>query len=350
MQYRQLSFSSGLRDSIRQEAQGGCASIAIGLGGAGVSCLRALKRQVYAHRNPDDPEAAACSRFRFLAVDADHAGMKPESGISDLKVDEFFDISGGNVRKLLQQTCCPEYARLMERIPPFHVYIPCGIRRLGHLLLICRSGAFMERLCQLIREVRAGLPEDSEVRIHIFSGLGGGTGSGILLDVCYLMQKALQEMGAEEHAKTSGYLFLPDASLRIFGSAGNPALCEHILANSYAVLKELDYCKNFPVNGGSWEQAYIGFQVGPVRKPPMELCYLISAGDTQGARGDSDQVMDTMPPYFMPLWSDGVSPSVHELIQICREAYLHSSFPGTHIYEGAPGDPRDWRQLPDFTF
>ena len=52
-----LSTGGGVISERQMDEQAACATIAIGLGGTGVDCLRNLKRQVYARLQPDDPDA-----------------------------------------------------------------------------------------------------------------------------------------------------------------------------------------------------------------------------------------------------------------------------------------------------
>lgn len=101
MQYRQLLLNSGggIISNSQMDAQNNCATIAIGLGGTGVACLRNLKRQVYSRLQPDDPKAVVpyYSHIKFLAVDTDKS-IDADGQIYDLnEATEFFDISSGNI-------------------------------------------------------------------------------------------------------------------------------------------------------------------------------------------------------------------------------------------------------------
>ena len=73
MQYRQLLLSTGggIVSASQMDQQSNCATIAIGLGGTGVACLRNLKRHIYSRLQPDDPKAVipTYSHIKFLAVD-----------------------------------------------------------------------------------------------------------------------------------------------------------------------------------------------------------------------------------------------------------------------------------------
>ena len=301
MHYRQLLLSTGggIVSNSQMDVQSTCATIAIGLGGTGVACLRNFKRQVYSRLQPDDPKAVipSYSHIKFLAVDTDRSSLKSDGQIYDLnEATEFFDISSGNIQNLLQQTAVlagkPECGWLKNKDDALGqgglsllatTAGAGGVRQIGRLLIVEKSRDFVDLVGQLIKEAKAGLPGGSDVNIHIFSGMGGGTGSGIFLDVCYLIQKALQEVGEYGHALTCGYFFLPDVNLHVPVVAADSTVSNHIKANGFAAMKELDYCMNFHNNHGSWDQEYFGFHIGPTQEPPVNLCHLISATTTSGS-------------------------------------------------------------------
>lgn len=318
-----LSTGGGVIGSRQMDEQEKCATIAIGLGGTGVSCLKNLKRQVYSRLQPDDPEAAVpvYKHIKFLAVDTDKnslydKGKKHENiMINSLdEVTEFFDISTSAISALLEETKTmatrPEFTWLRtanENTREQGLRILSadagagGVRQIGRLLMIQKSAAFVEKIQQLIREAKTELPGGSDVNIHIFTGMGGGTGSGTFLDVCYLVQQALRNEGEWGHALTCGYFFLPDVNLSVPQVSANPAISEYIKVNGFAAMKELDYCMNFANNGGKWEQQYMGFHFGPISEPPVKICHLISATTTSGATLDRgyDYAMNVVSDFIM---------------------------------------------------
>ena len=88
MFYRQLLLSTGggVLSKLQMDDQEECATIAIGLGGTGVSCLRNLKKQIFSRVKPDsgDTVIPTYSHIRFLAVDSDRNALRPEGVASDL--------------------------------------------------------------------------------------------------------------------------------------------------------------------------------------------------------------------------------------------------------------------------
>src|SRR5262249_41997096 len=72
----------------------------------------------------------------------------------------------------------------------------------------------------------------SRPRIYIVAGTGGGTGSGMFIDVAYAVRQRLKQLGFEQ-ADVVGVLLLPPVS----GQASRPLA----VANTYAALTELNH-------------------------------------------------------------------------------------------------------------
>ena len=289
--YKQLLLSAGggIISNEQKEEQGDCVTLAIGRGGTGISCLSNLKRMVYERVQADNSKelVPAYSHIKFLAVDTDRYTLESDRKINSLdKSSEFFDISSPD--PLLVQEffasrhVTPPELQWVKKIDPDKgerglrildvTSYSGGVRQIGRLLMIEKSNAFLSRVKDLVTEAKRGFSHGVDVNIHIFSGVGGGTGSGIFLDVCYLVQKALYDIGEGGHAVTHGYFFLPDVNLSIPGIAANWNVSSNIMANGYAAMKELDYCMNFETNGGEWSQQYRGFEIGPIKTQPVDFC------------------------------------------------------------------------------
>ena len=226
--YRQLLYRAGggIISNKHKAEQGECVTLAIGLGGTGIHCLRNLKRQVYESVRPDDPDDPnpVYTHIKFLAVDSDRSSMNDDWTVNQPDESwEFFDISSPGIpqvpdlfKRIAER---PEYQWLNGEIP-YRVSSDQrkletdGTRQIGRLLLMMKSDAFVHRISSLILDAKRGLPVGVDINVHIFSGLCGGTGSGIFLDVCYLVQKALGYY-RDNHAAVFGYFFLPDVNLSI---------------------------------------------------------------------------------------------------------------------------------------
>ncbi len=313
--YNQLlvSTGNGVIDRNKQALKSSEAFLFIGLGGTGTDLLMKLKKVVYKQIKPDDPEASV-PRYRnikFLVVDCDAAAIRAQKGLpSDLdERSEYFDISSCVIRAAFDSK------KIILKRPEFD-WLDCenismrdshmsggGIRQIGRFLLVDRVAKFYETLKTTMLEALSGTT--GEINVHIAAGISGGTGSGIFLDVCYLVREALKEIGKGDSI-VSGYFFLPDVNMSMSAVQADPLISSYIQSNGYAALKELDYCMNFSTNKDSFRMNYGTFSVDNADQP-VDLCYLISATDLEGRKIKNGYVyaMNTVSTYILALLVDG---------------------------------------------
>ncbi len=287
-----ISAGGGIISRLQQAEQDDCATIAIGLGGTGISCLRSLKKEIFTRVKPDSGSSlvATYKHIKFLAVDTDRSSIGDTGSVDTLDGNtEFFNISCPDIHGLLAN------AHLLQQDASLQWLITKnaqqngnglsihsaeagagGVRQIGRLLLLQNCQKFVTKLTHMITEARTGLMGNPNINIHIFTGLGGGTGAGTFLDVCYIVQHVLGQLGLAGQAYTCGYFFLPDVNL------AKGVTNEYIKSNGFASMKELDYVMNYDNNGGQWDQQYDGFRV-TTQEPPVKLAHLITATDSNGA-------------------------------------------------------------------
>lgn len=105
--------------------------------------------------------------------------------------------------------------------------------------------------------------------VYIVCSIAGGTGSGMLIDAAFLVKDIFQE----GNVTISAFLVFPDH----FGPVTN----ERMRANSYALLKELNYYKHgVDFFEAEWERG----TTSKVAIPPFDYCYVF---DNQNAAGQS---------------------------------------------------------------
>ena len=297
-----ISAGGGIIPRLQQSEQENVVTIAIGLGGTGIKCLSELKNEVYNKIKPDaDSDIAEYKHIKFLAIDSDLTSIETDNLYSIDKNTEFLDIGCRDTIGLLKfakDINDPIFDWLNPDISVFDTHTGSGgVRQIGRLLFLKNCQSFIRKFEELITTARAGLPGDVKLNIHIFTGLGGGTGSGIFLDVCYLINYTLEQMGLYRQTLTFGYFFLPDVNL---GEVPTASVHDYIKVNGFAAMKELDYCMNFEQNGGEWKQKYDGFTYTTTTQP-VEFAHLVSATDlnsTQRING-RDCAMHTVIDYVL---------------------------------------------------
>ena len=308
-----LSTGGGIVSNTSKADQSGGATVAIGLGGTGIDCLKLLKKEVYTRIKPDnyDPKKEGdydisfvpkYGHIKFLAIDTDITSIKPETKKNDkneetvddyacIADNEFEDISCNNIRSVIYAHDNLNLRNDMQWLSHQEVdgklplsikdtsYGAGGIRQVGRFLALEKANVIVNRLTSVISSVRENSKKG--LNIHIFSGIGGGTGSGTFLDICYLLRRVLSNEALEGAVTVCGYFFLPDVNMSKPYVKTNNELRRQIQRNGFAALKELDYCMNFESNGDCWDQ-YYGNSRFSTQLPPVDLCHLVSAQTESG--------------------------------------------------------------------
>ncbi|MFA4016188.1 MAG: hypothetical protein RUDDFDWM_001291 [Candidatus Fervidibacterota bacterium] len=168
-----------------------------------------------------------------------------------------------------------------------------AIRQYGRLCFWYHYHKIRERILHVLNDLakddhaqfmkdKYGINVKAGLNVHIVAGLAGGTGSGIFLDLAYLVRKLLSAHGGEH--QVNAYLVLPQAFRDL--------ISDKALANGYAALKELNYYhyihkptgKLAPLYGEPvWDVQYTHQDSDRVfykSQAPFDHCYLLDARNT----------------------------------------------------------------------
>ena len=295
-----IDAGGGVIDHNKQSDRCKEATVIIGLGGTGADTVIKLKKEVYRQLKPDDVHAVIprYSNIRYLIIDSESGAIDRSRGmISDIdRVEEFLNI-GMAKEKTENQNVTENPDKDDEIKDPIndsnkfswldyeHISIddnmqvcPAVVRQIGRYLLVSHAQEIYERIKAVLQEALSN--SNGRLRVHICAGISGGTGSGIFLDVCYLVREALKEIGKPE-TLVCGYFFLPDVNLSVPAVSSDSLISGQIQVNGYAALQELDYCMNFRRNLDSFRMDY-GFMKIENRQKPVDLCFLVSTTDERG--------------------------------------------------------------------
>jgi hypothetical protein len=245
-------------------------ALVIGLGGLGREVLQQFRMSLR-KRGPNE----TWPHIRLLHVDTDPAGYEHAMRVPDslLSPEETL------VTPFQRPSYYLKRQRERERLEP---WLPLsqltalprgqatagGWRALGRLAFVTCAAAIATRLrheleacCaeiplqDVIRRTALGL-RSSRPRVYVVTGLSGGTGSGMFLDMAAALRRELLQLG-HPHAEVIGVLLVP--AVERTGAARN-------VANGYAALAELNYFARIAAppssqNGGN--------------KPPFDRCVLL---------------------------------------------------------------------------
>ena len=347
-EYKKLLYSvgGGIISDAQLDAQNGSATIAIGLGGTGKDAIKRLKKEVYQRIAPDNAgeSVAQYRHIKYLSIDTDEEDLWNDGDFIGIDYDtEFFSIKGDT------RIFTDEKKASILAGKPYAKWLNCrnirlksnqgagGVRQIGRYLLIEKSSALINKLRQIftaaVENANTGNSTNNEVNIHIMTGLGGGTGAGTFLDVCYIVREAAEKCDAlnGKSVKICGYFFMPDVNL---AKIELESVRNYIMYNSFCVMKELDYCMNLTENGDKWNQQYDGFRI-TTAEPPVDIAYLVSSQSVSGnvnANG-YEYAMGVVSDYVVQFISDNdINMNTHISNYAKAEATLRKPHGGNYKY------------------
>jgi hypothetical protein len=158
------------------------------------------------------------------------------------------------------------------------------------------------KLKQLVAAVSDPKPEEPiEVRVVILAGMGGGTGSGIVIDLANAARSRIEALG--HRAVLEGVL--------VCTSLGNVSASPLSVANTYALLTELQYASEFGNRSSSESVQRCG--VLESSRPPFDHVYCIPAKQRSG-EGAEDAASSIAKQLYLAA-SDGA----REALVLCRK-------------------------------
>ena len=215
----------------------------------------------------------------------DSVGQKPDG----LEVNEYVDISLSGIDKILvdqdkmlfpfEKTWVNRNLRRSNPGPGMGT-----IRQAARLALSRNYGKVKQAIQGALNTIVStemgnnnGLVQSIE--IVIVTGIGGGTGSGIFLDMCQILREVARPYVIP--AKLTGYIVMPDVSLMNVKAAAGMA--DPIKRNAYAALKELDFWMRVKQHEVPYIMEYGNKEASITwSEPPFDHCILMSSSNISG--------------------------------------------------------------------
>ena len=256
----------------------------VGLGGKGSQTVAKLKTEIY-KRLKCDPDTRRPKNVEYLAIDSSIDDLeklcKKSFGQVGLSVDptnsEVCQLyTSDAAAKLEQKDKLPDYITSWLN-PNMNKQLvgegAGGIRQAGRYLLF--SSAFstvtnalknkLQNLHQQIENVQT-----QRLVIYIFAGIGGGTGSGTIIDVPYIIREICKTW---TNVRLYSYIFLPD-------TYPDGVDYSYVKYNAYAALKEIDTLMEIGHMQGEacFEAQYTSAPGWKIKsnKPIFDSCVLVS--------------------------------------------------------------------------
>ncbi|MCX6031837.1 MAG: hypothetical protein NT169_21365 [Chloroflexi bacterium] len=287
-----MADTGSIAEDTRQEEL--IPTIIIGLGGTGKVALARLKARFYQRFNGRLP---ATVRLLCLDIDPKEELGRVDGQMVKLGTEEFLDLGNVNVSDIKRELAAnhfPEIDAWFDRkIALAESNLRKGAqqnRQLGRLALFWRLEEVKQALTNAIGHVtrlgltaEAGRPDTArpvEVNVFIISSICGGTGSGMLIDVAYVIKDLFERRGMGDLVSVIGVLVSP----LVFRTANQ----DNIQPNAFAALQELDYFMTRRAEKTAkrlGEPAQINYPSGyqvDCHERPFKICYLIDAVASSG--------------------------------------------------------------------
>ena len=141
---------------------------------------------------------------------------------------------------------------------------------------------------------------NEDIDVIVIAGISGGTGSGTIIDIPYLVHDIFRSLGYDNY-HIAGYIYTPDAQFNEQGIKGNESILLNLKRNGYAALKEIDLFMNSEETETNYN---LNLSVGNIniRKNIFSTCTLVSGYSQSGGINDlsltigrlTDQLMDML--------------------------------------------------------
>jgi hypothetical protein len=255
-------------------------TLVLGLGGTGIRVLKTVRQRLRGKGAP----------IRYLAIDVEPASQPGDpDGLDD---GEQVNLGGFNLDEvLLTLHKYPDIERFVG--DEFSLRLKgkssAMVRMAGRIALFKNfESLLLPRLITMYQELESMLKAAPQTegaqtlqltpRVFIVTSCCGGTGSGILLDMVYLVRSML----ARWRPHVTCMLLLPSVFYDVL--EGNYLRMEALKSNAYAALTEIDH---FMTADARYEVEFPGKRTLDVSARAFDVCHLINMSDESFAKVES---------------------------------------------------------------
>ena len=305
-------------DQLRKTAASDIPTLVIGLGGLGCKTINQVKKKYIQYIN--DPKGM----IQFLAMDFDERSKSQLSKFNREKGADGYleDDESCNMLADLSVTANLVPRLLVDKIDdPAQKWVDRnldrgfvikkdgakGVRQIGRLILSRKSNyeTALSRLKNKLTALQTACGGGNELTVILAAGISGGTGSGTIIDIAYMIRLAvLQTFGriSAEAMQFDAILYTPEVQFRI------PSVDKSLLSRNFAAaMKEInaffkqksikmDYC--FPREGNPEGKLISGgFNVGSL--DIFKSVTLVQGYSAAGGTLEEDSCIETVSNYVI---------------------------------------------------
>lgn len=176
------------------------------------------------------------------------------------------------------------------------------IRQIGRVMMTAAYENVRTKLQAVILDA-IGKKGGDNVDVIILAGISGGTGSGTIIDLTYMIHDIFASNHCDDY-RIAGYIYTPDVQFRVPDIARNQMIQSNLKRNGYAALKEIDYFMNLVETRSVYR-----FQANAARevvsnKNIFHNCVLISGYSANGGLNDPSDTMGRLTDQLLDMLTD----------------------------------------------
>ena len=330
-------------------------TLVIGCGGMGQDVLKSLYQKYMTTHDNQYHFFKEILPVELLAIDT---LIEQESGEPMLADSDFLSLGPLQLDRFLYKDYVNE-PLIKEWLNPNHYagLMSTGamqIRAFGRLAFFLKSTQVADIIDKKLRSITSEKHKYSDtdksrntlfqhggdVVVHIIGSVAGGTGSGIMLDLAYLIRSI-----SHISPVITAHLIMPDI-------IPDRQIKESIEANSYAFLKELDnfnlspkiYTQNSPISkylnfkNKLQEQSWLeNFENEPsLMLPPFDYVNILSAHSKDNSTVTKTEMIDLISEKIFQCHMNSIGKKEYERTVNIRTDVLGQKYTGDKIKEGKP--------------
>lgn len=289
-------------------------TIVISSGGLGGRTVNMLKGKF-------EKEIGNAREVFFRVLDTD---KNDTDGISKIKADgtvnnsiyahmdqgEIITLYDPIIRNLLQEESIPPYIRSWLDPDLIDTFLQNNgaqqQRQIGRAML-CNDIIYNRvkaRLTTIINDAIqiANGNGTGNIDVIIIAGISGGTGSGTIIDLSYMVHDIFNAVGFANYT-LAGYIYTPDAQFNEEGIRGSNDIQLNLQNNGYSALKEIDYFMNLEETQSVYKLR-LGVDEITCNKNIFSTCTLVSGYSQNGGINNLDVTMGRLTDQLMDMLTD----------------------------------------------
>lgn len=287
-------------------------TVVISLGGLGGKTLNVLKGKF-------KREIGSCDHIFFRMIDTSKKdteelcttyadGRQNPSKVANLDIGETIALYNSGIAHMLKkENLPPTIAEWLNTELIGTELDNTGarqIRQIGRAMLA--NGVVYpvvrQKLETVILDAIGKKDPNGHVDVIVIAGISGGTGSGTVVDISYMLHDIFRVAGCNDY-RIAGYIFTPDVQFLVPTIQTNPGIQLNLKKNGYAALKEIDYFMNiFETN--SVYRLKVGASEIVSSKNIFNSCTLVSGYAQGGGLNKPDQTIGRLTDQLMDMLTD----------------------------------------------